>query len=295
MKFVLLTVIKVSTMKILFLLFISISSFAWGQDQAYVIYTAKGKQTSYTEMMAALAKKDIILFGELHDNPISHWLELEVTKSLHENGSLSLGAEMFEADNQEALSQYLKGEIDAKQLDSTARLWMNYKTDYAPLVNYAKENQLPFIATNIPRRYANMVYKQGGFPALDSLEAEEKAWIAPLPIQFDPNLPEYKKILEMMGDHGTPDLVKAQAIKDATMAHFILTNFESGTQFLHFNGAFHSNYYEGILWYLKEAQPELNYGTISTVSQEDISKLEKEHKGAADFIICVDADMTSTY
>jgi uncharacterized iron-regulated protein len=282
-------------MKILVLLFIGVSSFVWSQDQAYVIYTGKGKPTSYTEMIATLAEKDIILFGELHDNPISHWLELEVTKSLFEYGSLSLGAEMFEADNQEALNQYLEGEIDRKGLDSTARLWMNYNTDYAPLVDFAKMNQLPFIATNIPRRYANMVYKQGGFPALDSLSDVEKAWIAPLPIQFDPNLPEYKKILDMMGDHGTPDLVKAQAIKDATMAHFILQHFESGTRFLHFNGAFHSNYYEGILWYLKEDQPKLNYGTISTVSQDDISKLEKEHKGAADFIICVDADMTSTY
>ena len=36
--------------------------------------------------------------------------------------------------------------------------------------------------------------------------------------------PTYKNILFMMGDHGSLDLVKAQAIKDATMAYFILRN-----------------------------------------------------------------------
>lgn len=282
-------------MKLLPLIFFLLSFSAISQETAYVIYTAEGKKTTFKKMIQALSNKDIVLFGELHDNPISHWLELEVTKSLDSKNELTLGAEMFEADNQGALSNYLSGKIDAKGLDTTARLWTNYSTDYAPLVDYAKENELAFIATNIPRRYASMVYKKGGFPALDSLSDEEKAWIAPLPIQFDPELPQYKKILEMMGDHGSPDLVKAQAIKDATMAFFILQNFKAGEQFLHFNGAFHSNYFEGILWYLQQEKPELNYATISTVSQADINKLDKENKGIADFVICVDEDMTSTY
>lgn len=281
-------------MKLLLSILLFSGTIAFAQESAFTIYTSSGKETTYKKMMKALAKKDIILFGELHDNPIAHWLELEVAKSLNEKNDLTLGAEMFEADNQEAVDAYLKGDIDTKGLDSMARLWSNFDTDYAPLLNFAKEQQLAFIATNIPRRYANLVYKEGGFPALDSLTGEEKTWIAPLPIEFDANLPQYKKILEMMGDHGTPDLVKAQAIKDATMAYFILSNYSSG-QFLHFNGAFHSNFYEGILWYLQQARPDLNYGTITTVSQEDISSLNKEHKGAADFIICVDADMTSTY
>jgi len=35
--------------------------------------------------------------------------------------------------------------------------------------------------------------------------------------------------------------------------------------------------------------------TISTVSQKNIHQLDKEHIGKADFIICVDEDMTNTY
>ena len=88
---------------------------------------------------------------------------------------------------------------------------------------------------------------------------------------------------------------KAQASKDATMAYFILQNFTFGNLFIHFNGSYHSDNYDGINWYLKKAQPNLKYATISTVTQKDIKTLLAENKGKADYIICVDEDMTNTY
>lgn len=162
------------------------------------------------------------------------------------------------------------------------------------MVDIAKDNSLDFVAANVPRRYAKLVYK-GGFEALDTLSNEAKNWIAPLPFPYNPELPGYAAMLEMMGGHGGENLPKAQAIKDATMAHFILENYSPEQTFIHYNGAYHSNNYEGILWYLKQAQPDYKYVTISTVSQEDVSKLKEENKGLADFIICVDEDMTSTH
>ncbi len=267
---------------------------ASAQKVPYVIYNTKGKKVSYKKMLKTLEEKDMVLFGELHNNPIAHWLQYELTADLHGKRQLILGAEMIEADNQDELNDYLSGNIDYKALDSTARLWNNHKTDYAPLVDFAKDSSLAFIASNVPRRYASMVYK-GGFEALDSLPVQEKEWIAPLPITYDPELPGYQNILKMMGDHGSPTLVMAQAIKDATMAHFIIQNYKEGSLFLHYNGAYHSNDYEGILWYLQLDRPDLDYGTISTVSQEDVHKLERENVGVADFIICVDSNMTTTY
>ena len=266
----------------------------FSQAMSHVIYTSRGKEVSYKKMMKALAEKDIILFGELHNNPISHWMQYEITSDLNKSKNLILGAEMFEADNQLPLNDYVAGSISYKELESLARLWPNYKTDYAPLVDFAKENELKFVATNIPRRYARLVHKKG-FEALDSLSAEEKGWIAPLPIPFDSELATYRKILVDMGDHGSPELVKAQAIKDATMAHFILRNYKEDHVFIHYNGAYHSDFFEGILWYLKQDRNDVKYGTISTVSQDDVSQLSKKNYNKADFIICVDSDMTKTY
>lgn len=261
---------------------------------AYVLYNAKGKKVSYKKMIKSVKREDIVLFGEFHNNPVSHWLQLELTKDCHQYRSLVMGAEMFEHDNQPALDLYLQDKISSKGLDSSARLWKNYPTDYAPLVNFAKENKITFAATNIPRRYASMIAR-GGFEALDTISAKEKAWIAPLPIAYDPELPGYKKMLEMMGGHGGENMPKAQAIKDATMAWFILQYYRPGSLFIHYNGAYHSENDEGIVWYLRKQQPSIHIATITTVSQKDIHHLMEENKNKADFIICVDEDMTTTY
>lgn len=280
---------------LLLISFLVTATIAFAQQKpAYILYNADGKKISYNRMIKQLAKKDIVIFGEFHNNAISHWLELAVAKDLSEKRTLTFGAEMFEADNQQALNDYLAGKISAKGLDSAARLWKNYNTDYAPIVNFAKEKKAAFIATNIPRKYASLVSKKG-FEALDTLSALEKTWIAPLPMEYDATLPGYVKMLEMMGGHGGPNMPKAQASKDATMAYFILQNFKPGNLFIHYNGSFHSENYDGINWYLKRKQPNLKYATITTVSQKNIKELLAENKGKADYIICVDEDMTNTY
>ena len=261
---------------------------------AYVLYNAKGRKVCYKKMIRKLADKDIVLFGEFHNNPISHWMELTVAKDLSEKKELVFGAEMFEADNQQPLNDYLSGKITAKGLDSAARLWNNYKTDYAPLVNFAKEKNAVFVATNIPRRYASLVSKKG-FEALDTIPELAKTWMAPLPMDYDSTLPGYVNMVNMMGGHGSANMPRAQASKDATMAYFILRNIKPGVLFLHFNGAYHSENYDGINWYLKKKRPDLSIGTITTVSQKNLKKLLAENKGKADFIIAVDADMTNTY
>jgi uncharacterized iron-regulated protein len=261
---------------------------------AYQIYNSKGKKVNYSKMIKSVNEADIIFFGELHNNPISHWLQFEVSLDLIKKGNLTFGAEMLEADNQDELNLYLRDSIDYETLDSLARLWPNYKTDYAPLVDMAKNNGQKFIATNIPRRYASLVFKNG-LEALELLTDEEKEWIAPLPIEYDPELPCYKNMLAMMGGHRGENFPKAQAIKDATMAYFISENYLVGNKFIHYNGAYHSDNYEGILWYLRKSKPNLIYATISTVSQADVSNLLEENEGKADFIICVDENMTTTY
>ena len=262
--------------------------------QPYQLYTKDGKKTTYGKLIKEAAKNEVVLFGEYHDNSIVHWLQFEFTKDLKQEKDLVLGAEMIEADNQKQLDQYLKGEIDQKAFDTLARLWPNHKTDYKPLVDFAKENNIDFVAANVPRRYARQVNKQG-LESLNDLTAQEKEWIAPLPIAYDPTLPGYVKMMEMMGDHATPNMPKAQAIKDATMAYFISKNLKPNTVFVHYNGTYHSDNFDGINWYLKKDKPGIKILTIASVSQKDVSKLEKENLQRADFIIVVDEDVTKTY
>lgn len=261
---------------------------------AYALFTAKGKALSHKAAMKQVKRADIILFGELHNNAIAHWLQLELTRELIADGPLVLGAEMIERDDQATLDRYLRGEIDQAAFDTLARLWKNHASDYKPLVDLAKQHGLPFVAANVPRRYARAVHR-GGFEALDTVPAAERAWIAPLPIAFDPELPRYQYMLGMMGDHGTINTVKAQALKDATMAHSIAERHVPGHRFIHYNGSYHSDFHEGINWYLQRLRPELKRITIATVTQAEAGKLDAEFLGQADIIIVVDADVPGTY
>lgn len=265
---------------------------------AYQLYNQKGKPVKYDKMVKQLADADIVLFGELHNNPISHWLQLEITKSLFasKGDSLILGAEMFETDNQLILDEYLQGMISQSRFENEARLWPNYKTDYKPLVEFAKEHQLTFVASNVPRRYASLVNSKG-FEGLQELSDQAKTFLPPLPIKYNPELECYKSMMEMpgMGSHVTPNFPKAQAIKDATMAHSILKYWKPGKLMLHYHGAYHSENFESIYWYLKQANPSLKIVTLHSVTQADNSKLSNENSGKADFTICIDEDMTTTY
>ena len=281
--------------KLTFSIFLFATIISVAQDKkAYQIFDKKGKKSSYEKVLKASEKTDVVLFGEIHDNSLVHWLQLEFTKDLAQRKPLVLGAEMLEADNQKQLDQYLKGEINQKQLDSSARLWKNYKTDYKPLVDFAKDKKINFIATNVPRRYASLVFKKD-LVALDSLSALEKSWIAPLPIEFDINLPGYKSMMSMQGGHAGEKMPKAQAIKDATMAYFINKNRKENSIFVHYNGTYHSDNYEGINWYLRKLDADIQIVTIAMVEQKDISKLEAEHYNKADFVLVIDEDVTKTH
>lgn len=280
---------------LIILLLLLLSSLFQAQDKkAYQLFDKKGKKVSFEKVLNSAMKAEVVLFGEFHDNPICHWLQLELAKELAAKKSIILGFEMIEADNQTALNSYLEGTINQKQLDSTARLWPNYKTDYKPLVDFAKANKLPCVATNIPRRYASMVHKKG-FEILETLSDEEKSWMAPLPMPYDKDLPGYTQMMTMMGDRTSPNMPKAQATKDATMAYFITKNLKPESVFIHYNGSFHSDNFDGINWYLTKYRLETRIITISTVEQNQLSKLEKEHFNKADFILVVDEDMTKTY
>ena len=279
----------------LFTLLISLNIQAQ-KKQVFQIFKANGKKTSYKKLLKTAKKADMVFFGEEHDNPVAHWFELELTKDLYKTAgkNLILGAEMMETDNQKQVNEYLKDTINYKQLKKTARLWPNFKTDYKPLMDFAKKHGLGFIATNVPRRYASKVY-HGGFKVLDTLPVKDKQWIAPLPIKYDAELSQYKKMLEMMKGHGGDNLPKAQALKDATMAYNILKNYQKGQLFLHYNGSYHSNFKQGIVWYIKQKNPELKIITIDVETQDNLKKLDKKHLDKADFIIVVNKNFPRSY
>jgi uncharacterized iron-regulated protein len=245
----------------------------------------------YREMLDRCVRADVVLFGEIHEHPVIHRLELELAWDLVEikKGDLVLGAEILEADNQLIVDEYLAGLIEHELLVNEAKVWEKYGTDYRSLVDVAREHELRFIATNIPRRYASRVARQG-MTALERLSDEAKRSIAPLPITLDLSAPGYGQVMEIGMAHGAhmdaKNFVAAQAVKDATMAYFILKNRGPKDLFIHYNGDYHSKNRGGIYWYLKLYDPDIAVLTISSVSR-DIPGFDDACKGLADIVLIV--------
>ena len=269
---------------------------AQSDPSPYALFNEDGKRTKFKKLVKAARKADVILFGESHNDAVVHWLQYNLAQHLRAAAPLSIGMEMFESDQQEVLNDYLAGKVEVKAIDSVGEgLWSNFKTDYKPVVDWAAKNDVAVVATNVPRKYARAVFR-GGLEALNELSAEEKNLLPALPIPYDATLPGYVRMLEMMpGGHGGETFPMAQAIKDATMAHFIVANKQPGVRFLHLNGSYHSDDYEGIGWYLKKYAPELKVMTITTIEEKNPSQLSAGNRGKADFTIVVSEMLGKTY
>lgn len=280
---------------------LSLPIFQTQDFRSYQFFDKKSTAISPEKVVKELVNYDVVFIGEHHDSSINHWLEKKITKALfvQKKGQVILGAEMFERDNQKALDSYLAGKIDPKVLKDSVRLWKNYETDYRPLVDFAKDHQLKFIATNVPRKYASQTSKSG-IESLNQLPENEKKWIAKLPIEVTLETPGYKEMKSLMGDHVDElklmNFISAQAIKDATMAESIFENLQAGKTFIHYNGDYHSKQYGGIYWYLKKKNPNLKIAVISVFESEK-SELVLPEKDfiPTEFNLVIPNDMTKTY
>lgn len=267
--------------------------------QAYRLFTQTGQPANFSDLIAQAAASHVVLFGELHNAPLSHWLEYKLLEALQQQkaGHLQMGMEMLEADNQLILDEYLQRQISPSSYAREARLWDNYENHYDPLVFFCKQNHIPVVATNVPRRYAERVSRLG-LDSLETLSVQAKTYMPPLPIPYTPNPDEQQMFAAMTavkalsGGESKQYIAQAQALKDATMAWHIARSLRPGVTFVHFNGSFHSDRNGGIIPFLEHYKPGLRICTISTVRQEEVDELDEFNHGTAHFIIVIPEDQT---
>jgi len=259
---------------------------------AYRLYNQAGVPVTYDDLLPMAQTADVVLFGELHDDPLVHWLQRRLLTDLYaaRGNGLRFGLEMLETDAQLALDEFLADTIRQKDLTAAVSVWPNHDGDYQPLLDFCKAHHIPVAASNVPRRYAALVARSG-LAALEELSPAAKALLPPLPISVDLNLPGYQGIMKMVApgtQHGGmtgENMALAQALKDATMAQSILKLWSPGACVLHLNGTYHSNGREGIVWYLLKAKPDLRVLTIASTRSDDPSLPPGEDAGQGDFVL----------
>ena len=246
-----------------------------------VVSSASGKTIPFAEMADAVSKADMVFFGEQHDDDESHRAELALLQAIGQRrGKVILSLEMFERDVQQVLDAYLAGRLSEEEFKAQSRPWPNYAADYRPLVELAKANRWPVLASNIPRRLASRV-SRGGLGAVDSLPPGDRALVA-AQLQC-PKDQYYTNFLAAMGGgHGgaTPaataantrapvDLFyEAQCVKDETMAESIVRLRERVGRdaiVVHYNGAFHSDFALGTAARVQRRLPDAKIAVVSAV------------------------------
>jgi uncharacterized iron-regulated protein len=291
-------------MKILVFLLLTLPLCALSQDSLsthYKIYsTSKQKVVVIDDIVDDMANADVLFFGENHNDSTGHYLEFMVFKKLAAKypGKIALSMEMFETDCQNVLNEYLNGFIREKNFITEARAWKNY-TNYRPLIEFAKANQIPVVAANAPSRYVNMANRLG-LTGLEQLNKTGKSYLPPLPIDTAIGA-YYEKFLQIMGGHsamGGMQMYQAQNLWDATMgwsiARFIKAHGDYKT--FQINGSFHSEEKLGAAAQLKRYAPKLRILNIATYDDEnfdspDWSKFNKSN----DYIILTDPKVPKTF
>lgn len=251
-----------------------------------------GKELNAAQLAQRLQKYDVVFFGEFHDQGEIHAAEAELLQAMHklQGDKLALSMEMFEADNQDKLDKFLADDLSEEDFLATSRPWPRYKTDYAPLVNFAKEQKMPVLAANVPRFLAAHVAKNNG-----SVAGIEEQYLQFLPKHTYAPEGAYKdKFYAQMTSPEAPmkmppqrltAVYAAQCLKDDKMAESIaaFSDAHKEMQILHINGCFHSDAHLGTTQKLEALRPKLKVAVITP--------LERKQKGvqpAGDFVVWFD-------
>src|SRR6188768_1459607 len=190
------------------------------------VFDNRGKGFSDFEvMLAELARADAVFVGEQHDDPNTHRLELAIVEGLTRRGvPVVVAMEMFERDVQGSLDKYAAGTIAEEQFLKESRPWPRYATDYRPILEYARANKLPIVASNVPRRIASDVGKTG-LSAVDALGGDRR--LAARELQCPLSGSYFDRFAAAMGNHAgaSPNFYFAQCVKDETMGESVAETF----------------------------------------------------------------------
>lgn len=253
------------------------SVFAAFQADAQQVYRAD-QPSSFDVLLDTALETDVVFLGEMHDDRAGQAFQAEFLQLIHEHTDrpVIVALEMFERDVQPVLDEYLAGIIRERDFLAASRPWGDYAEAYRPLVEYAREHNLPVIASNVPGRYAALTNLQGE-DALERLSPNVLDWLAPLPVvpASDSLDHAFRSLMGGMDDsHGghqmnLDNILAAQNLRDATMAWSLAETLLEypDALIIHLNGAFHSNNGWGIPEHLLHYRQETRLLTVRLVNE----------------------------
>ncbi|MGR5210109.1 ChaN family lipoprotein [Vibrio rotiferianus] len=245
----------------------------------YQLYDPSGEPIAINQLTSELQQADVILIGEWHTHAGIHRFQTEMLKQLSStNRPVVLSMEQVTRDKQAILDSYLKGEIGEQYFMKQSNAWPNYESDYRPLIEFAKQMDIPVIAANAPKDIVRCIGRQG-IDYLDKLDSDERSFVADE--VNTANSPYKEKFMASM-HHGKPEQTEkqyaAQVTWDETMAESIVKYLEKtpGSQIIHIAGKFHTEGGLGTAASILNHNPNLNVVVVTPT--DDISNESSDYQ-----------------
>lgn len=158
---------------VMMLLLAGLTAAAVRQASQTVLRVEDRKRISFASLLAELGGADVLFIGELHDAPDHHRMQLDVIRGLHEAGvSFALGLEMFRAEDQRTLDQWVAGDLALRNFQRFYyESWRFPWPLYDDILLYAREHGIPLIGLNVPSRITQKVAREG-FSSLSSRDLQ---------------------------------------------------------------------------------------------------------------------------
>lgn len=252
-----------------------------------LVHTRTGKELTLDQLADDLAGRDVVFFGELHDNEKGHQVYAELARLVvARRGDVVLSLEMFERDVQGVVTDYLRGRIDESAFLKHSRPWNNYARDYRPLIELARERKLDVIAGNLPR------------PVAAKVASKEGSQSPFLPRTTTAPFDRYWELFaEQMKGHPNAEgaaerMYRAQCAKDDAMAEgiadYLISHPHRRPLVLQCNGNFHSDFGLGTTARVAQRVPLAQAAVLSMIEAPDVAKADVEpHRRKAHYLLIV--------
>lgn len=217
-----------------------------------ILHTATGHYVSQTQMLANAVAQPLVYVGELHDNPASHRLQVEVLQAMAQRhpGRVALGMEMFTPAQQDALDSWVAGELTEKEFLRQSRWytegWSYDFAYYREVLEFCRDQAIPVIGLNVDKELGQAVSRT----PLAELAPEVRARLP----EMDMDDPYQRAMVEAMmsGHDAGPQMLESfhrrQTLWDETMAQSVADYLHAnpGMHMLVVAGSWHVEYGFGI-------------------------------------------------
>lgn len=116
-------------------------------------------------LLGEIAKRDVILLGEYHDQDDHHRWQAQVLAALHvQRPNMIIGFEMFPRRVQPALDRWVAGELTVKEFleqSEWAKVWNMPAELYVPLFEFARINGIRMVALNVDQELTRAIADKG--------------------------------------------------------------------------------------------------------------------------------------